>query len=228
VYDLCAPKRSREFYSLPLRSKPAVAGITLLQCSKQIHNEVSQRLGLWDYRTRWYLRFDLSVSTEHSTNLNFSFNNCGLHNLALAKIKDLKLSFDFAINVNATFSVCGLVELLKLKSLWHVNVFVYLKSDPAGPVIKELSDLEDLPLITGLVIRILSHLPASVTYVGWYINYSCIESSSRYCDFLEKLGEKYKSVQGSAYTVQQKSGSLSQPIEISVSQHFWKEHDSSY
>jgi hypothetical protein len=211
IYDLCAPKAARTtFYDLPLQSKPEIMGINLLRCSKQIHNEVSRRLRLWE--STWFLR------VEHSIDLNCSFAMFGLHDLAVAKIDHLYLSFHLDTSSNTTFDIRGLEALLKLRSLNVLVIIFYLDTGPTGSTIEEPSDIENMPLITGLVMRVLSHVPASVWRISWHLKHPSIPIG-QYCDLLDKLAKKYKSLRGSAYTIEQNSGSSSNPIEISASRH---------
>jgi hypothetical protein len=209
IYDLCAPRfvGVERYYRIPLQSKPVVTGINLLRCSKQVHNEVSQRLRLW--RMTWLLSSPrVSELKEHSTGLDFSLAMSGFHDLALAKIRSLHVSFNMTSSTDGTLGICGLEVLLKLKSLDHIAIFLCLKTDSAYPPIRGSSDLEKLPSVTEFVFCCLSHIPTSVGYVGWYIQHSSIQSSIyRVCDYLEKLATKYESHRGSAYTSQPNSNS---------------------
>jgi hypothetical protein len=216
VYDLCIPKKKRSpFYNLPLQSKPIVAGINLLWCSRQIYNEVSQRLRLWN--SHWRFRMAIpSTPVESATEVNCSLAMSDLHDLALARIRYLHLDFRTTTNPLTTFGLHDLKTLLKLKSL--ICIIINLHMDTVGLTANALNNLETSLFVTGFVVRVFSHIPTFVETVGWYIYYPGDPWGRG--DTLRKIAEQYKSVKGSAYTVQQNSGSLSQPIEISVSQHF--------
>lgn len=204
IYDLCAPKRCHfeNFYNIIFRSKLVITGIRLLRCSRQIHNEVSQRLAVWG--STWVLRLVLPPTlAEHSCGLDCSLAMSGLHDLALAKIETLHFRLTITPGTHATFSLCGLEALLKLKSLYEIIVVLELDTSHDIPVMKGMSDLENLPLVTGLVIRILSHIPISVRHIGWQINYRSNQPQPVYCDLLRQLAAKYKSLRGSAYTSEQ-------------------------
>lgn len=200
IYDLCVPKkRDIQYFNLPFepQSKPVVVGVSLLRCSKQIHNEISQRVRLWD---GWRVSFGYSPKhAEHSTVFDCSLAMSCLHDLALAKPSNLYLSFRMNTKTEPMLRVCGFEVLLKLKSLRNLSIFVYLTTSPKDPPIRGASDLEDLPLVTGLVIRVLSHIPTSVGRVGWHIFHGSIQTN-KYCPFLEQLASKFESHRGSAYT----------------------------
>jgi hypothetical protein len=209
IYALCIPKPSGlfKYYTLPLQSKPVVLGINLLRCSKEIHNEVSRCLRLWG-STRFLEFTPPYVPAEHSIDMNCSLAMSGLHDLALAKIKLLHLSLNFSTSINTMFGICGLEALQKLRSLWHLAIFFNLETGPTGPAIKGLGDLENLPLVTGLVIRLLLHIPTSVEHVGWHLSHPSIQPRDQYCDYLKQLAIKYESLRGSAYSAQQNSNSF--------------------
>jgi hypothetical protein len=223
IYDLCAPKREPSFYYLPLQSKPVVVGVSLLRCSKQIYNEVSRRLCIWN--SAWKLRFRPSL--ELGTEVDLQRALSGLHDHALAKIRYLYVQSRMNKSTHATLGIYGLEVLLKLKSLGFVSMALILDSDAASVAIKSSSDLKNLPFITGFVLHMLPYIPTSVLNVCWCV----IKSDSTFeddDDILYKIAKQYKSLQGSAYTTEQSSGSSSKPIEISVSRHIWKHYRSLY
>ncbi|KAH0287346.1 hypothetical protein M436DRAFT_67491 [Aureobasidium namibiae CBS 147.97] len=204
IYDLCVPKkRGTQYFCLPVQpqSKPVVVGIGLLRCSKQIYNEISQRLWLW--KAIWQVSFaHPPKQAELSTVLDCSLAMSSLHDLAIAKIQDLHIKFSINTSTDATLRVCGLEVLLKLKSLWILSIFIELTTSPNDPPIRGASDLENLPLVTGLVIRVLSHIPTSIKHVGWHIYHGSIPRR-KYCPFLQHLASQYESLRGSAYASQQ-------------------------
>jgi hypothetical protein len=71
------------------------------------------------------------------------------------------------------------------------------------PAMKEPKDLENLTLITGLMVRLLLHIPASVRYVSWFVQHPHIPTQGHYSDALNGIVKKYESLRGSAYTSQQ-------------------------
>lgn len=194
-----------------------VAGIRLLQCSRQIHNEVSQRLTTC--RTIWVVRLvPPSTTAKDSCGMDCSLAMSGLHELALAKIKALHFRLRITASTDAVFSLCGLEVLLKLKSLRDIIVVLELDIY-AILVIEEMSDLENVPLVTGLVIRLLSHIPRSVRSLGWQINYRSSRPEPVFYEFLKQLATKYKSVRGSAYTSQQTTrtqGDISKSLHLEM------------
>lgn len=204
IYDLCAPKRCHitNYHDIIFRYKPVITGIRLLRCSRQIYNEVSQRLAIWG--STW-VQDEVPPPTpaENSCGLDCSLAMSGLHDLALAKIKALHFRLRILTGTDAVLSLRGLEALLKLKSLYQIIVVLELNTSHDIPVVKGMSDLENLPLFTGLVIRILSHIPISVRHLDWQINYRSNQPRSVYCDFLRQLAAKYKSLRGSAYTSEQ-------------------------
>jgi hypothetical protein len=204
IYDLCTLKRATSCHTVPFKSKPMVTGINLLRCSKQVHNEVSHRLRLWD--AVWSFLFILpSVPMEPNADMNSSLAVSHLHNCALAKIKNSFLEFKITTDTASTFDVRDLEFLLELKSVWFLHIFVDLKSSSPSIARKQLSDLENMLVVTGLVVCVLSHIPASVFSVEWYLYQN--NRPLRGNDTLSRIAEQYKYVRGSAYTAQQNSGS---------------------
>jgi hypothetical protein len=219
IYELRALKHCHErCFNLPLQSKPAIMGINLLRCSKQIHNEVSRRLGLWD--STWALDLSSpSSSVEPITDLSILLAKSGLHDLALAKIDILCLRFNITTNTPAAFDFHGLEGLLRLKSLTILCITLYFNIDGISLGTEDLERPKNLTFVTEAVMRILAHVPTSVEAIGWWTH----PGETLYLEgnaILNAIAEKHKYARGSAYTSLQNSGSLSQPIEISVSQHF--------
>lgn len=201
IYDLCAPKsRCKSYYVVPTHSKPAVAGINLLLCSKQIHVEVSQRLRLWDATWTLYIP-PPSPSVEIITDIDCLFAMSGLHDFALAKIRYLGLRLDLITKTPASFGVHGLEVLLKLTSLQNIYCQFHLRSSSPITAIKTLSDLETMPFLTGLIAHVLSHIPKAVRYVGWHLHYPGITPEGNNTALM-KIVERCKSVRGSAYKSQ--------------------------
>lgn len=166
IYDLCAPEIWATPYYVPFQAKPAVTGLNLLQCSKQIHNEVSPRLRLWD--SSWILRVESATMPQGTTtSVDCSFLMSSLPGVTLARITKLQLSFLVDASTHATFGVYGLRFLLKMKSLRSLTISLMLWDIPLGNAIQQSSDLENLPFVTGLVIRVLSHVPLSVSILIW-------------------------------------------------------------
>jgi len=206
IYDLCAPKEKRRSFRLPLITELSVKGINLLRCSKQVHDEVARRLDLWE--STWILILSSpSLPVETSPDIDCSLAMSCLHDLALAKIRSLGLILDLDTSTPATFGVYGLEVLLKFTSLNYLNVHLHVnygrKYHTRSPVTK--SDLANLPFFTGLVVRLLSHVPTSVPHVGWFMYYPGITSEAQ--DTFRKVVQQYKSVRGSAYISQEASDS---------------------
>ena len=200
IYDLCALKPwLSPSYELPLQSKPVVSGMNLLRCSKQIHNEISQRLDIWS--SRWELWLRPSTLTPFGTEMNCSLAMSGLHDLALAKIRYLQIFIKITTDTPAVSGIHGLEVLLKLKSLRYLCIAIFLDHSCASIMTKESSHPKHIPFITGLVVHALSHIPTSVPGVIW-----CLVDPKNSQDLgksLREIAEKYKSVRGSAYTSQQ-------------------------
>jgi hypothetical protein len=181
-----------------------VEGINLLRCSKQIHAEISRRLYLW--RSVFSLRFSShSLPVDACLNVDCSLAMSGFHDFALAKIRTLGLNITLDPSTSATFDICGLQVLLKLTSLDHMIIHLRLESKPVDAVMNLSSDVAHLPLITGIIVRVLSHIPMRVRTVSWFVYYRGIPSESH--KTLEKVVKQYKSVRGSAYTPQDDSDS---------------------
>jgi len=199
IYDLCAPKSTRmRFYTVPFQSKPVVTGITLLRCSKQIYNEVYQRLKLND--STWTLEVPPpSLAVASRIDVDCSLTKHGLHDLALAKIRWFVLRFKLTTNSPTSFCVMGLESLLKLKSIWSLAVELDLDPGLEGSVHKPWCNSENMPFLIGFVICVLSYIPRSVSHITWYLWDSGRASGRRRNDDLTFLAEKYKFVKGSAY-----------------------------
>jgi hypothetical protein len=207
IYDLCAPKSTEiMFYELPLQSKPTVVGINLLRCSKQIHDEVSQRLDLWD--AIWVCEFSSpSLPEKASPDIDCSLAFLGLNDLTLAKITGLDLRFSLGIDMPTTFALHGLEVLLKLTSLEYLCVHLNLEFSCTSAAINNLIDQVNLPFVKGVVVHIIAHVPTSVPHIGWFISYPRIPTEGT--KILRKVVKQYKSVQGSAYVLHEDSDSSS-------------------
>lgn len=200
IYDLCAPKEIRRCIRLPWENKPAVTGINLLRCSKQVHTEVTQRLVIWE--SIWTLRFSSpSLPLQARPNIDCSLAMSCLNDLTLAKIRFLHVSFSFGIGTTPVFAVDGLGILRKLTSLEDMYINLSLCLGTADPVIKKPSEVVNSPFVIGLVVCILAHIPTCVPYVQWWLYYPGIVSSGY--EPLRAVVNQYKSVRGSAYTSQQ-------------------------
>lgn len=206
IYDLCAPKPDRPLYiHLPLQSKPVIMGINLLRCSKQIHNEVSQRLDLWN---DWSCEFSSPSLPENARpEIDCSLALLSLNDLTLAKITDLDFRFNLGIDTPTTFNIQGLEVLLKLKSLEYFYVNLRVEFSNTGAITTKLIDQVNLPFVKGIVVHIIAHVPTSVRHIGWFI--SCPRFTLEGSKLLNKVVKQYKSVQGSAYVLQEDSDSFS-------------------
>ena len=208
IYDLCAPKHGLSpLHNLPLESKPVIMGINLLQCSKQIYNEVSERLRLWD--SVWTLRsMSPHASTQPTTEADISLAMSVLHDSALAKIRILHLAFHIGKNTHAMLGMYGLEVLLRLKSLSILCVVLVLESLSSITATKGSYHLKNRPFITGFVTHILPYIPCRVPQVVWcMIDSDNLMKGLEDGNIMEDIAGKYKSVKGSAYMSQQNSNS---------------------
>lgn len=194
IYDLCTPESVNRIYRLPFKTKPAVTGINLLQCSKQIAVEVSRRLMLW--HSFWVFRFENPTGID----IDCSYVTSVLHDHALAKIQGLSLRFNFDPSAPAPGDVHGLEFLLKLESLRDLFVDFELDFTSIRTPAKNSIDLNNTLFITGLLVCVLSHIPRTVERITWNLYPPGTKNSSR---TLIQLAERYKNVRGSAYTSQE-------------------------
>jgi hypothetical protein len=162
----------------------------------QIQDDVSPRLKLWD--GVWALEVRHPLPVEVRTDIDFSITTSGLHDCALAKIKQLYLQFKISERTHAMLGVYGLEILLKFKSLYCLSVSFLLEVSPTSILNRKPGDMENLPFLIGLVIRILSQIPTSVSGVGWYIRHKNVLMPEGSQDTLKRITEQYKSVRGTA------------------------------
>jgi hypothetical protein len=218
VYDLCAPKKVKGCFQMPFKSEPVVIGVTLLRCSKQIYTEVSPRLQLWD--STWKLdlrsRANLMAATTH---IDCSLAMSSLHDLALAKIKHLSIRFRLDDSTPATLRISGLGFLLKLTSLrgLFVDLDVGVSLNKTSLTTEGPSDPENLAFLIGFMIRVLSYVPISAAYVGWYVYYPGMPKGGN--KTWQKILLQYESVRGSAYRPQDDSDSSKTRQRLGKSMH---------